>query len=109
MLSAAALALSASILCLWLVKRLYYAYLSPLAKVPNAHFSTPFSRVWLLITKWRGYENRARLAAHQQLGPVVRIGPQELSINCVDKGIRTVYGVKFDKDAWYERAFLGEG
>ena len=43
--------------------------------------------------------------AHQKLGPIVRLAPSEISINCVDKGIKTVYSGGFEKHEWYPRVF----
>ena len=94
---------------LWLTKMIQRAYFSPLSAVPSAHVTVVFSRLWLLQVRYRKCENKARLDTHRRLGPVVRVGPEELSINCIENGIRTVYGTNFDKDEWYARAFRGEG
>ena len=53
--------------------------------------------------------NRATYAAHQKWGPIVRMAPMELSINCVDGGLRTVYGGGFEKHDWYPRLFPSYG
>ncbi|KAF4624297.1 hypothetical protein G7Y89_g13876 [Cudoniella acicularis] len=92
--------LALCVVFLWLVKQTQTAYISALSQIPNAHPSTPFSRLWMLWNKLQGRQNRARFAAHERLGPVVRIGPQELSINCIDDGVRTIYGSGFDKHVW---------
>lgn len=76
---------------------LYPALLSPLSQIPNAHPTAPFSEAWVLWTRYRRRNNRATLAAHQRHGPIVRMAPNELSINCVDGGIRTVYAGGFEK------------
>ncbi|KAK0709509.1 cytochrome P450 [Lasiosphaeria miniovina] len=76
------------------------AVLSPLAKIPNAHWSAPLSRVWILGIRFVHRENRTLHDAHRRLGPVIRIGPNELSINDMDC-VRTVYQGGFDKPAWY--------
>ena len=96
------------ILFLWLARKLQIAYLTPLGRIPSAHSIAPFSRAWILWTKWMACENHARYAAHQRLGPVIRIGPHELSVNCIDDGVRTIYGPEYEKDAWYTRAFRGD-
>lgn len=44
--------------------------------------------------------NRTVHAAHQKHGPIVRLGPNELSVNCVDGGIRTIYAGGFEKHDW---------
>ncbi|PGG99521.1 unspecific monooxygenase [Blastomyces parvus] len=53
--------------------------------------------------------NRTIHEAHQKYGPIVRLGPSEISINCVDGGIRTVYSGGFEKHAWYSRVFSAYG
>lgn len=83
-------------------------FLSPLSKIPNAHFTSSFSPGWMLWQRKAHHENRAILAAHQRCGPVVRLGPNEISINCVEGGIRTVYG-SFDRHNWYTNAFQNYG
>ncbi|KAK3316388.1 cytochrome P450 [Apodospora peruviana] len=74
--------------------------LSPLAHIPNAHWSSPLSRLWILNTRWTGRENRIRHALHRKLGPVIRLGPNELSISDINS-VRTVYKGRFDKSTWY--------
>lgn len=75
--------------------------ISPLRKIPPAHWSAPISPLWILYTRRRRNENTTIHALHQQLGPLVRLGPSEVSVNCVDGGIRTVYGGGYEKGAWY--------
>lgn len=79
---------------------LHPSLISPLAKIPNAHWSVPYSRLWALSIRFNNRENRTLRAAHKRLGPVVRVAPNELSINDVD-GVRTVYHGGFDKPSWY--------
>lgn len=74
--------------------------ISPLAKIPNAHWSAPYSRLWALSIRFNNRENRTLRAAHQRLGPVIRVAPNELSIDGVDC-VRTVYQGGFDKPSWY--------
>lgn len=49
--------------------------------------------------------NRTIQAAHERLGPIVRLGPSEISINCVEGGIKSVYTGGFEKHEWYPRVF----
>ena len=72
------------------------AFLSPLAKVPSAHWSAPFSPLWILWIRYRRQENRKLHAAHLRLGPVIRLGPNEISVNDLT-GLRIVYGGGFEK------------
>jgi hypothetical protein len=65
-------------------------FISPLAKIPAAHPTSSFSPAWILWTRWCSRENATVLDAHERLGPLVRLGPNEISVNCVNGGIRTV-------------------
>ena len=87
----------------------YPAFLSPLSKIPNAHPTAPFSEAWILWIRYNNRNNRTTLAAHQKYGPIVRMAPNELSINVVDEGIRTVYAGGFEKHDWYPRLFPSYG
>ncbi|KUJ21764.1 cytochrome P450 3A12 [Mollisia scopiformis] len=79
---------------------IYPAFLSPLAKVPNAHWSSPIAPIWILWTRYNDLENRVLHAAHLKHGTVVRLAPNELSINDL-AGLRTVYAGGFEKGEWY--------
>ncbi|KAK4164550.1 hypothetical protein QBC43DRAFT_210754 [Cladorrhinum sp. PSN259] len=76
------------------------AFLSPLSKVPNAHWSAPFSSFWILKVRFFRHENRTLADAHRRLGSVIRIGPGELSISD-QHTVRTVYQGGFEKPVWY--------
>jgi hypothetical protein len=80
---------------------IYPALLSPLSKIPSAHWSSPFSSAWILWVRFNNHENREVHAAHLEHGAIVRLGPNEISINSVDGGIRTVYSGGFEKGDWY--------
>lgn len=69
---------------------IYPLWLSPLSRIPNAHPTASISSAWILWKRYVGKENVSVFAAHQRLGPLVRLGPNEISVNCVDGGIRTV-------------------
>ena len=96
--------LSFALLILWIITSIRQNNNSGLKDIPNAHFSVPYSRLWLLSIRWRKKENRSRIHLHRRLGPVVRIGPRDVSVNCIDDGIRTIYSAKFDKDADFYNA-----
>lgn len=83
---------------------IYPAFFSPLSKIPNAHFTSPFSNAWILWQRYRGRQNRVIHDAHIRLGPVVRLGLTELSVNS-PKYVRTVYGDGCDRHEWYSRKF----
>ncbi|KAE8352951.1 putative cytochrome P450 monooxygenase [Aspergillus coremiiformis] len=84
---------------------LYPVFLSPLAKIPNAHWTVPISPAWMLWKRFTSQNNRTIQAAHDKLGPIVRLSPSEISINCVENGIKTVYTGGFEKHEWYPRVF----
>ena len=79
---------------------IYPTCISPLSKIPNAHWTAPFSPLWILWTRFRSHENQKVHAAHLKLGPVIRLAPNELSVNDV-AGLRTVYAGGFEKGQWY--------
>ncbi|KAI1373559.1 cytochrome P450 [Hypoxylon crocopeplum] len=79
---------------------LYPAIVSPLSRIPAAHWSCSISSAWILWARFKSRENRTLHAAHQRHGPVVRVGPNELSVNSVD-AVKTIYQGGFDKHQWY--------
>ena len=99
--------LAATILVSYLIYRymIYTAFISPLSKIPAAHWSARISPLWILSKRYAFKENRTIHAAHQKYGSVVRLGPNELSVNCVDDGIRTIYAGGFEKHQWYPDLF----
>ncbi|PYH41433.1 cytochrome P450 [Aspergillus saccharolyticus JOP 1030-1] len=84
---------------------LYPLFLSPLSRIPNAHWTAPISPAWIIWRRYRALNNRTIQAAHEKFGPIVRLGPSEISINCVDGGIKSVYTGGFEKHEWYPRVF----
>ena len=80
---------------------LYPALFSPLAKIPNAHPLAALTSTWITWIRFTERENKTVKAAHQRHGSVVRLGPSELSVNCVSDGIKTIYGKGFDKSPFY--------
>ncbi len=79
---------------------IYPTFISPLSKIPNAHWSSSISPLWILWTRFQCQENRKVHAAHLKHGSVVRLAPNELSVNDVG-GLRTVYAGGFEKGQWY--------
>ncbi|KAI9856063.1 MAG: hypothetical protein M1813_009283 [Trichoglossum hirsutum] len=80
----------------------YPPLLSPLAKIPNAHWSSAFLPFWVLRKRHQGQELAAVVNAHQKLGPIVRLGPKDISISCYENGIRLAYGGGFPKPTYYD-------
>ncbi|KAI8960456.1 cytochrome P450 [Daldinia sp. FL1419] len=79
---------------------LYPAVFSPLSIIPTPHWSCSLSPAWILWARFNSRENRTLHAAHKQHGPVVRVGPNELSVDSVD-AVKTIYQGGFDKHEWY--------
>ncbi|KAL4905244.1 cytochrome P450 [Aspergillus multicolor] len=71
--------------------------LSPLRKVPTAHWSSRFSPLWILWHRWSGTELDVLLEAHRKHGPIVLVGPNDLSVASYQDGIRKVYDAGFSK------------
>ncbi|KAK5130168.1 hypothetical protein LTR08_002422 [Meristemomyces frigidus] len=88
---------------------LYPALLSPLARIPAAHWSARFTRLWILTHRYHERETPAAHQAHTRLGPIVRLAPDQISLNCVDGGIRTIYAGGYEKGAWYPNLFTNYG
>jgi cytochrome P450 len=105
------LPVSAIALLLVLVYRyiLYPGFISPLSKVPRAHFSVPFTSIWI---RWKRPEGtnaiQTLLAAHRKLGPIVQLSPHELSVASLD-GLRQIYTGGFEKEQAYEDEFMNYG
>ncbi|KAL9120574.1 MAG: hypothetical protein Q9187_002869 [Circinaria calcarea] len=55
-----------------------------------------------------GIQFRTISSVHQKHGPVVRLGPNEISVNS-PAGLRTIYLGGFQKDEWYPKTFLNYG
>jgi hypothetical protein len=81
---------------------IYPLFISPLSRIPSAHPLAKITPLWILWTRYRNCENSIIHAAHQRHGPVIQLGPNELSVNCVKGGILTVYSGGFDKGDWYD-------
>lgn len=85
------------------------AFISPLARIPNIHWTAPLSPLWILFHRQQQNDTTTIHAAHARHGPVIRLAPNEISINSVDGGIRTVYAGGFEKGDWYSNVFSNYG
>ncbi|KAH8150208.1 uncharacterized protein LAJ45_05894 [Morchella importuna] len=83
----------------FLLHSLYTHLRCPLRRIPSAHPIAPFTRLWILSRTLTGRRNRSIHAAHVKHGPVVRLGPTEISINDPSL-IKSVYA-RLDKSPWY--------
>ncbi|KAJ5836295.1 hypothetical protein N7447_002321 [Penicillium robsamsonii] len=84
---------------------IYPVHLSPLSKVPAAHWSCRFCSIWIYWLKWTNQENRTVYDKHMKLGPSILLGPNLLSINTFDDGVKKIYQGGFPKPAFYFNGF----
>jgi hypothetical protein len=97
MLSLATLGILLPIL---LLSHVLYAYIcNPLRKIPAAHPLAHFTSLWIHSIRWRSIENATLKKAHNRFGPIICLGPNEVSVNCVKGGIREVYAGGFEKES----------
>lgn len=73
---------------------LHPALISPLSKLPAAHPSSHFASTWIWWRRRTGRESRSIFAAHQRCGPIVRLGPNEVSI-ASQEGLHKIYFGRF--------------
>lgn len=94
----------------WLVYRyiVYPSLVSPLAKLPSAHPSCAFSRFWFQRQCTQMRELKTLCATHKRHGPIVRLGPEEVSVVSED-GLKAVYVAGLDKAVWYQQTFYNYG
>jgi hypothetical protein len=78
---------------------------SPLSKIPSAHPSAHISPFWIYYVRYTNTENRTLYELHRTKGPILRLAPNELSINCYEQGLKTVYTGGFEKTEFYPRRF----
>jgi hypothetical protein len=78
------------LLC-YLVKIFICDYLlSPLRKIPAGHITAHISGLWILYLRWSQQEHGTILNLHQRYGPIVRLGPKEISISS-EEGLHKIY------------------
>lgn len=83
----------------FLTHALYNYVRNPLRKIPAAHPIAHFTSLWIHSIRWHSIENATLKAAHDRLGPIICLGPNEVSVNCVKGGIREVYAGGFEKES----------
>ncbi|EMD96314.1 hypothetical protein COCC4DRAFT_77748 [Bipolaris maydis ATCC 48331] len=76
-------------------------FISPLAKIPGPN-AFAFTRWRLALEDFRGTRTRTIHILHKKYGPVVRLGPSEVSFNSVS-ALRTIYGAGsgFERTSFY--------
>jgi len=77
---------------------------SPLSRLPAAHWSVRITSRWFKRACASNGELKTLHATHQVLGPIVRIGPREVSV-VSEEGLAKVYTSGLDKSEWYAQAF----
>ncbi|KAJ5041297.1 uncharacterized protein L3040_005844 [Drepanopeziza brunnea f. sp. 'multigermtubi'] len=103
---ASILSLGIAAVLVYIVRPLLF---SPLSKIPTAHPTSRFCWLWIYYIRWAGLENTTLYHLHQAKGPILRLGPNELSINCYDEGVKTIYIGGFDKPEYYFNRFSAYG
>ncbi|KAF7592319.1 hypothetical protein BBP40_000375 [Aspergillus hancockii] len=105
MISTTAIAIGALLAAL-LYKYVVYPYtLSPISSIPNAHYTSPISPRWIEKQRNTGREVLTIHDLHQKHGPVVRLGPNELSVNSLS-GLKTIYTGAYEKHTFYSDVFI---
>ncbi|PNS18763.1 Isotrichodermin C-15 hydroxylase [Sphaceloma murrayae] len=86
---------------LFLTYHVVKAVFAPLRNVPGP-FAARFSSWWYLRNVWRGNFEQVNIELHDRLGAVVRIAPNQYSIDDLE-AMRTIYGhgTAFIKGSWY--------
>ena len=88
---------------------IYPAFISPLSKIPAARWHASFCPLWSYYIKYANIENNTVFELHKKLGPIVRMGPYELSVNCYEDGLKTIYTGGFPKTDFYTNRFTNYG
>ncbi|KAH6659035.1 cytochrome P450 [Truncatella angustata] len=94
------LPLGAVVLVIAVIFNIIRERLSSLSSLPNAGIGAPYSRLlWAFPTEFRGLVTLDLPRLHEKLGPLVRIGPNEVSFYSLDiyDAVHKV-GSKFKKD-----------
>lgn len=87
---------------IWICIRTVRSLRSPISKIPGPEYSK-FTPVWLIFQEFTANRRLYVHQLHQKYGPVVRLGPNEVSFTSVDaiKEIYTTGGSGYDKTELY--------
>lgn len=87
---------------LWLGIVVYRAVFAPLAKLPGPNYSL-VTDLWLMGQEFTSKRREYIHQLHEQYGPVVRLGPNEVSFTSLEalKEIYTSGGSGYDKTGFY--------
>lgn len=97
---------AAALAAIAIIISLIRAAASPLKSVPGP-FLARFSRLWYLQKVWTGELSRLNVDLHRRYGPVVRIAPNEYSLDD-PAAVKAIYGLgtAFTKGPWYTASGL---
>jgi Cytochrome P450 len=86
---------------LFILRLLYKRYATPLRNIPGP-FIASFTRLWKLRQMYKGDMELTNIALHRKYGPIVRIGPNEVSLDDPES-VKIIYGhaTEFIKGPWY--------
>ena len=82
----------------------YLSYYSPLNAAADAHWLTRISCFWIWWQRVHERDAKAVHDAHLRLGPVIRLAPNELSVNDVNGGLKPIYEGRLPKTDLYQVA-----
>ncbi|CAI6097276.1 unnamed protein product [Clonostachys chloroleuca] len=84
-------------------------FLSPLSKIPSAHFTSHLCPLWIYWIRDRNIENRTMYDLHKLKGAILRTAPSQLSVNCYEGGLKTIYTGGFHETDFYHNRFIKYG
>lgn len=84
--------LGTTLLAVLLANVLWTRYRSGLRQIPGP-FLASFSNLWKLQAVWKQNMHRANIRVHEDYGPIVRIGPNHVSV-ADPASMQIIYGVK---------------
>ena len=102
-----------AVIALVVISILFLNLRNPLSRIPAAHWSAPFSRLYYLSVIYFNARRQTVLDAHRNQNgdegfrPVIRVAPNEVSIMTTE-GIKTVFDGGFERPTWYH-AFMNFG
>lgn len=81
---------------------LFPLLVSPLRHIPQLHWTSRFSSLYLSYIRRNGKTGMQRIFfAHQKTkSPIILLSPNELSVASLD-GLKQVYLGSFEKTSWY--------
>ena len=98
------LCLTSFCILVYAVKLLRHALYSPLNAAKDAHWSVRFYGAWIWWQRVFERDAQAVHEAHLRLGPVLRLGPSEVSVCDVEGGLKPIYEGRLPKTDFYQVA-----